>query len=506
MQSITSLACKIINLPINCIVSYILKDINTISLKPEDLDRLCQPDYIDTQKITINYYKLPYEEQRAYVDAYKQVVEMQGLVIADLEQQLKIANNIINGYKRLSVECPLKYGFVMKRQVHTYENVEFKTIEYGFIKRKIHNYVNTDVYNFGNAKVSYCGENFVFKYDDTFIDADETSTSCECEEPTQIQLCEVELPETKEEASDFLTARPIIKLTTDDDSSEDHIISDCNDSQSETEPEPKTRSRIRVDVHGSDNDDSIEGSISEPQAPSRLGDDVFGPADDNNNEYTISDCEISQSEPKPQEDEVEEKTDSSSSLFNWGDEPEVETSKSLPKNVEPVYVAGLEFKTPQEKEKIAKSKNTTVENLYPISKIPNVYTQHYMCYEWRMYELIRSQIQPMDEFERYVAKLVEGKMHYPSDLTTILTHMYIELSKRNDRLRCNKPRNITTVYYKDDVRNKRYKHYTTSFALTFDVNGHVNYYVKFEIETKDGKRHVASNNITNIYRFTAYRY
>lgn len=411
MQTITSLACKITKFTVNCITSLIFRGINTISLKPEELDSLCLPTFIDTQKITINYYKLPYEEQRAYVDAYKQVVEMQGLVIADLEQQLKIANNIINGYKRLlPVECPLKYGFAMKRQVHTYENVEFKNIEYGFIKRKIHNYVIIDVYNFGNAKVSYCGENFVFEYDDTFIDADVSSATCECEEPIQketIQLCKVKeiSPKIKEKLPELEYKPP-----TDDDNSEE---------------------------------DSFDWSKSE-------------------------------------------------------------VVQSL-KQTKPIYVAGLEYKSPEEKEAIAKSNNTTVEYLHPINESPNVYTQFYICCEEQMYRIIRD-IHPMVEFERYVKKLEEGKRHFPSDMSVILTHMYIELSKRNDRLRASIPRNITTIHYEDDVHNKVYKHYTARLTLTFDVNGHVNYYVKFEIETKDGKKHESSNNISNSFNFIAYRY
>lgn len=440
MQTITSFARKIAYMPFNCITSLIFRDIKTVSLKNEELDRLCMPIFIDTHKITVEYYKQPYEEQRAYVDAYKQVVEMQNLVIADLEQRLKIANNVINGYERLScVEYPIEYGFIDPPRIYTVEYIDLSPVDYYF----------------GDVKVSCCRGKYTFECDTTIkdvnIDIAVSIKTCDCPKLIQkenIQLHKVKdtLPKVKEDItlSVIITTEPKVELTTDDDSSED-IVKDCDVPQSEPEP----------------------------QAP-RLGEVVYGPDDEDSFTWT----------PQVSEEET----------------PQLKTI--------PVYVVGLEYKTPEEKEEIAKSKNTTVEYLHPIHEKPNIckLTKSYVDNNFKTG--ILSNIQPMDVFVEYSNNLSEGKTHFASDVPYILTLIYDKLAERDNLFsRWDVPENITTLYYYDDCKNKVWKSYTTRIALTFNVPERaLNYYVKLEIVTQDGKEHDSSNNVADTFKFYVYNY
>lgn len=455
MQFINSLARKIFTLPINCFVSYIptLKAINSITLKPDDLDRLCMPDFYDVhiksvvscqQRIIEKQKDAQIGELKAYIDGYQQIIGMQNLAIAEVEHKLQIAINIINGYKRLSaVEYPIKYGFFEFPEIQKIEYVDFTPIVYDFggitVSEHYGEYTIVEDtedpvdYDFGGVKVSYCGGNYTFEDDNTFIEVDTSIENCKCEKP----------PKVKDTLPEFDV--PAIIPTT------------------ETNTESST--------------------------------------DDDTSEDTVSDCEMPQPEPeKPKDNKPIKVNPDDDSSFHWSEVDE------KPIESKPVYVVGLEFKTLEEKEKLAKTNNTTVESLHPIMEKPNICKFHMSCDENRMADLIRDNINSMSAFEDYVENLTKGKTHYPSDMSVILTYVYIELSKHNDFMRSNSPRNITTIHYVDNVYNKVYKHYTARIAFTFDIKGWENYYVKLEIVTKDGKKHDSSNNVSDSFKFYAYKY
>lgn len=407
---------QIVKLLFNCITSYIFRDINQISLKPEDLDRLCCPDFIDIHTITVKHYKQAYEEQRAYVDAYKQVVEMQGLVIADLEQKLKNANNVINGYERFSpVEYFIKYEFYVPK-ILTYELYEpVYTFDNGI----------TDVYYFGGVKVLYHNGECSIEYDNTIIDANISLADCDCKnfiEFEKFKSCKVKgysLSKVKDRLLEFDI--PVI-IKTDADTSEDDYTF------------------IWEDVKSIPSED-IE----------------------------CIPCEDVKSIPS-----------------------EEHTS---------VYVVGLEYKTFEEKEKIAKINDTIVDYLQPIQEKPNIWKFAKSCHADLMDDLIkRNSIKT--EFEDYVEELKLERDNFPTNMSIILTYIYDELTKNDDILDMYDLIDMTPLYYEDNIYNDN--HYMTRIAFILDVGGWVDYYVKLEIITEDGKKH-DSSNISDSFKFCAYK-